>query len=429
MAAEDSLTRAGMGAGAGEGGAAPLRPGRPLSGAASAFGDERASGADGAPALEARLAGSLNPLLTAAAPLLDRVARLRDRLSHEDPDALRAPLLEDLARFEEEATRAGIGADEVRVGRFALCATVDDVLRATPWGGRCPWIREGLLSVVEPGAGGPQRFFDFLDRMLSDPRLHRRELELFYACLSLGFEGNHRLRARGSHDLSHLRDELYRVLRRMRGERSRTLSPGWRGVRERFRPLGLTVPGWAAAAAAVALLAGLLHAGLSADLDRSRAELERRIAGLLPARPVEIARFDPPPASAGPALAARVAAALAPEIRGDAVAVLAADDGALVVRVSGPGMFATGGDALRARHRAVVDRVGQALAAEPGRLLVIGYAEPDGAGDGLALARARAESVRLLLERHAGAGRLTVEARPAPAVGGGPRVDVRLYPR
>ncbi len=124
-----------------------------------------------------------------------------------------------LRRFESDGAAAGLAHEELRVARFALCATLDDVVRATPWGARCAWAQEGLTAQVDPDAGGPDRLFELLDTMLGDPRLHRRELELFYACLSLGFEGKYRDKPRGAHDLAHLRDELYRILRRARGER------------------------------------------------------------------------------------------------------------------------------------------------------------------------------------------------------------------
>ncbi|WP_448207304.1 type IVB secretion system protein IcmH/DotU [Azospirillum sp. sgz302134] len=399
--------------------------------------------AEAAPVLPARLRGAVNPLLAAAGPLLDLASRLRERVSVEDAESLRDRILADLRGFEEEAAAAGLPPEEVRVARFALCITLDDVVRATPWGARCRWAREGLIAAVDREAGGPDRFFDLLDTMLSDPRLHRLELELFYACLSLGFEGKFRDKPRGAHDLAHLRDELYRVLRRLRGERERGLSPHWRGVAERFRPLGFVMPPWLAAVGVAALLGGL-YVELNVSLTERAEPVVARLGALLPDRPIEIVRAaPPPPPNAGPALAARITSLLQPEIRSGAVAVLAGDDGALVIRVEGAGMFPTGSDQIKARYRAVVDRVGQALGPEAGRVVVVGHTDDQTPNSGplatpQALTEARALAVRKILERTVGPARLSSEGHGdrepvAPNTspvnrGANRRVDVRLYP-
>ncbi|WP_449230544.1 type IVB secretion system protein IcmH/DotU [Azospirillum doebereinerae] len=403
---------------------------------------------------EPRLRGALNPLLSVAAPVLDLAAGLRDRVTHDDPDGVRDDALAALARFEADAAAAGLTAEEVRVARFALCATLDDTLRATPWGARAPWLKTGLTAALDPEAGGPDLFFELLDTMLGDPRLHRRELELFYACLSLGFEGKYRDRPRGAHDLAHLRDELYRILRRARGERDPALSPAPHGLSahglsphgmaKRFRPLAAALPPWTAWAA-VALGLGLLWGQLSAALTRQAGPVAARIAALVPDAPIEIARLaPPPPPTAGPALIARVTAVLAPEIRGGAVEVLAGEDGALVVRIPAAAMFATGSEAVKARHRAVVDRVGQALGPEGGLVRVVGHTDDQTPRTGRfataqSLTEARAEAVRRLLEQRLGPARLSSEGRADAepvALNDTPagrdtnrRIDVRLYPQ
>ncbi len=393
---------------------------------------------------EPRLRDALNPLLSAAAPALALAASLRDRATHENPDGVRDLALAALRRFESDGAAAGLAHEELRVARFALCATLDDVVRATLWGARCAWAQEGLTAQVDPDAGGPDRLFELLDTMLGDPRLHRRELELFYACLSLGFEGKYRDKPRGAHDLAHLRDELYRILRRARGERDPALSPSWRGMVERFRPLRVTVPSWIAWAA-MALALAVLYGQLSASLARRAEPVAARIATLLPDGPIEIARLaPPPPPTAGPALIARVTGLLAPEIRSNAVEVLAGEDGALVIRIPAAAMFATGSEVVKARHRAIVDRVGQALGPESGHVMVVSHTDDQTPRTGRfpsaqSLTDARADAVRKLLERSLGPNRLSAEGRADSepiALNSTPagrdsnrRIDIRLYPQ
>lgn len=391
--------------------------------------------------LAARLRGSVNPLLGAAAALLDLTSSLRDRASHEDPNALRDSILAELRRFDEAAAQAGLSGEEIRIGRFALCATLDDVVRATPWGGRTRWARVGLVSLLDHDAVRPDHFFELLDSMLGDPRSHRHTLELFYACLSLGFEGKFRDRPRGAHDIAHLRDELYRVLRRLRGERERGLSPAWRGLVERFRPLGLALPPFVVPVV-IGLVLVAIHLFLVGRLTDQAEPLAARLEQLVPDQPITIVRaVPPPPPSAGPALVARLTDWLAPEIRSGALTVLSGEDGALVIRLDGTAMFARGSDAPRARFRAVIDRIGETLSNESGEVMVVGHADDaTGRATAQSLSLARAEAVRELLAQRVGFERLGAvgrgDAEPAAlgadgkrVAGNNRRVDLRLYPR
>ncbi|WP_395458705.1 type IVB secretion system protein IcmH/DotU [Azospirillum melinis] len=388
------------------------------------------------------LASSLNPLLSAAAPALALVGALRDRSLGDPPRAAAAAALE---RFDRAAAAAGLDAAAIRAARIALSVTLDDVARAAGHGG---------VAVAEPDAG--VRFLELLDGMLVDPRRHRHTLELYYACVSLGFEGRYRDRPGGAHDLARLRDELYRILRRARGDVAAELSPAWTGVAEPFRPLGNSlgsVPGWVVWAGVALGLSGL-YVHLAGTLDRQAEPVVARIAALLPDRTIEIARLvPPPPPTAGPALIARITGQLAPEIRTGAVEVLAGEDGALVIRIPAAAMFATGSDAVKARHRAIVERVGQTLAAEPGSVLVVAHTDdqtPPGSRPPAAqsltaqsltaqsLTDARAEAVRKLLERSLPPARLSAEGhgdQEPVALNDTPagrdanrRIDIRLYP-
>lgn len=384
----------------------------------------------------ARPRDALNPLLSVAAPVLALATSLRDRALTDPPRAAAAAALE---RFDRAAASAGAGLDpnDIRAARIALAATLDDVARAAGHGG---------AAVAEPGAG--VRFFDLLDGMLGDPRRHRHALELFYACLSLGFEGRFRDKPGGAHDLARLRDELYRILRRARGDVPAELSPAWTGVAEPFRPIGNRLggglPGWLVWAAVALGLSGL-YVHLAGTLDRQAEPVAARIAALLPDRPIEIARLvPPPPPTAGPALIARITGRLAPEIRTGSVEVLAGEDGALVIRIPAAAMFATGSDTVKARHRAIVERVGQTLATESGSVLVVAHTDDQTPPAGrLATAQsltdARAEAVRKLLEHTIVPARLSAEGhgdQEPVALNDTPagrdanrRIDIRLYPQ
>ncbi len=396
------------------------------------------------PAAALFLRAARNPLLAAAMPLLDEANRLRGLPTPPDPEGLRESLVAEVRRFEQAVSGCGITPDEIQMVRFALCATLDDVVLSTPWGPGSGWAQKGLVETVGGMSAAAECFFDILEAMLIRPRLHRRKLELFYVCLSLGFEGKFRDRPQGRHSLSLLRGNLYKFLQAAPGRTDRALAPAWRGVAAPFRPLGAAlIPPWVVAALSTMALTVLFFI-LAGSLAEAVDPVMVRLSTVLPERPVEIARRASPPASgAGPALVARVQQALAPEILTNDVEVLPTDDGSLLVRVRGGNLFAVDSDTLRARYRAVIDRIGLTLAPTSGHVVVVGHTDDLHAhsvrfATPQALTEAQADAVRRILERHLGVGRVIGEGRGdaeplAPNTSAANRavnrrIDVHFYP-
>ncbi|CAO3423977.1 type IVB secretion system protein IcmH/DotU [Azospirillum endophyticum] len=324
-------------------------------------------------ALAALTAVSDNPLVTAAAPILAMVVRVRDLPQHRDVESLRERVIAEMQRFEAATVRAGLPAAQIRNAGYALCATVDDVVLATSWGSQSLWAHKSMVSTIQKETWGGERFFDLLDQMADTPDRHLMELELFYLCVSLGFEGKYRVTPRGYSDLAKLRDRLYRVIRKQRGEAERDLSPHWRGEADGFRPLAASVPLWLPAVLIVALLTALYAWFVFALADQSDAAY-RRLAGLIPDKPVQIARIEPPVTLPTPppqrAVADRVASALAADIKAGLVEVSGADGRVLVrTRLT---VFGSGSDRIEARYVEVFRHVAEALRTEKGRISVIG---------------------------------------------------------
>ncbi|WP_372398799.1 type IVB secretion system protein IcmH/DotU [Azospirillum sp. HJ39] len=324
--------------------------------------------------LAALSAVSDNPLVTAAAPILAMVVRVRELGQHRDVESLRERVIAEMQRFEAATVRAGLAATQIRNAGYALCATVDDVVLATPWGSQSLWAHKSLVSTIQKETWGGERFFDLLDQMAEAPDRHLQELELFYLCLSLGFEGKYRVTQRGYSELAKLRDRLYRVIRKQRGEAERDLSPHWRGQADGFRPLAATVPLWLPALLIAVLLAALYSWFVFALADQSDGA-HRRLAGLIPDRPVQIARIEPPATLPTPppkqTLAERIAAALAADIRAGLVEVSGGSDGRATVRTR-LNVFASGSDRIEPRYVEVFKHVAEAMRREPGRISVIG---------------------------------------------------------
>lgn len=324
--------------------------------------------------LAALTAVSDNPLVTAAAPILATVVRLRDLPQHRDVESLRERVIAEMQRFEAATVRAGLPAAQIRSAGYALCATVDDVVLATSWGNQSLWAHKSMVSTIQKETWGGERFFDLLDQMAEAPDRHLMELELYYLCVSLGFEGKYRVLPRGYSDLAKLRDRLYRVIRKQRGEAERDLSPHWRGQADGFRPLAATIPLWVPAVMIVALLAALYAWFVFALADQSDAAY-RRLAGLIPDKPVQVVRIEAPATLPAPppsrTVADRVAAALAADIKAGLVEVSGGTDGRVLVRTR-LNVFASGSDRIEPRYVELFKHVAEALRSEKGRIAVIG---------------------------------------------------------
>ena len=175
-----------------------------------------------APMLTGKSQG-LNPLESAAGPLLALLTRLRNTIAHPAPASLRAQLLAYLRQFEERAEAAGVARNEVLLARYALCTALDEAVLSTPWGSTSEWGKQSLLITVHNEAWGGEKVFQLLDHCLQSPRERLYLLELLYLCMCLGFEGRYRVMNDGRSQLEALRERTAAAIRSARGEHEREL--------------------------------------------------------------------------------------------------------------------------------------------------------------------------------------------------------------
>ena len=378
------------------------------------------------------LAGSSpSRLLDAAAPMLALIVATRDLQSHPEPEGLLDGAIAEIRGFETEALAAGYTTEQIRLARYALCATMDDVVLATPWGGQTAWNHRGLVSTIHRETMSGERFYALLDTLTAKPEEHREELLLFYACLSLGFEGKYRIMPRGASELSRVRSRLYRLIAQDAEPASGPLSPAGAGRGAAWRPPGGVVPYWVPVMVAVLLLVGM-YVLWTREIDRVQAavlgvewqfssELERAAvappppqpARPEPAEPAEPA-FEPEPE---PVVSPyeRVSAALSTEIAQGNVEVLELPTG-IALRIVAPDQFDSGAATASDSLSALAGRIGSVLDTEEGDIAVIGHTDsiPMRANasfadnDELSLARAEA-AAELVRPRLLNPGRVRAE--------------------
>jgi type VI secretion system protein ImpK len=315
----------------------------------------------------------LNPLVEAASPILALVSRLSTTIAHPDVRALRRQLEGEFAAFNTRAERSNIPAEIRRSTDYALCVTVDDVIANTPWGGDNVWAGMRMALRHNDVVGGDQ-FYSFLAHFERDPERHGDVLELFYFCLSLGFQGRFAVLPNGAAQQAEIRARLHRLIRRRRGEVAAELSPHWRGVSAPHRPLASRIPLWSVAACTAALLLFafiVFRLALATASDALLADMGALPRVRQPALEAVLPPAPPPPPIAPTRSVARF---LEPEIREGLVTVQETPQN-VVVRLTGAGLFPAGSAVLEMRFQPVVDRIGAAIRDIHGLAMVVGHTD------------------------------------------------------
>ncbi|MGV8986887.1 MAG: type IVB secretion system protein IcmH/DotU [Cypionkella sp.] len=385
----------GQGYGGGYGAAPPATEASP------AMGVPTSSAPKGSSDTNAIAITGVNQLVAIATPLFSLVSRIRNRAQHMDPEKLRQSVMAEVRAFENSSLKAGEDAQKVKVARYALCATLDDVVLNTPWGEQSSWAMQSMVGTFHRETVGGDRFFDLLARLEQDPGANIDLLEFLYMCLSLGFEGRLRVEAGGQDRHLQIRNTLARIIRGQRGEFERDLSPRWKGVLRPYKSLSAWKPVWIAIGATAALLA-LIFGGFSYFLGQRSGAVLADIATVDTGIPPTLLRRAPPPPPPPPQKAdvdkvAQLSSFLAPEIKAGTVAVLTQGN-TVDVRLQGSAMFASGSDQLSKEYTDIVGRVGEALKSEKGHIVVAGYSDSTPVGSGrfksnMELSQARADAV------------------------------------
>ena len=251
--------------------------------------------------------------------------------------------------------------------------------------------RPSLLVSIHQDTAGGTRCFQLLAKLLSESDEHLDLIEVFYQVLSLGFVGRYAGLPDGHRQIDAIRQRLLALVSAKRGELPRELSPHWRGVSARYKPLRTAAALWTVLSALVLLL-GLGYVFFTFSLNRASDGTFERLAGLGPAeqpsllarpRPPEPKQEEPapqpppqPPQPKEPSRLENLMAFLQPEVDRKLVSLFDAD-GRLLVRINNTGMFPVASAEVSPKFRDLLQRIGGALAADNFRALVVGYTDND----------------------------------------------------
>jgi len=223
-----------------------------------------------------QIGSHINPLTSCAATLLGVYSSLKNTMSHNDENGLYSRLINEMKVFERHAKEQMIQPEIVLAARYVLCSMLDEAILNTPWGSSGQWSQHTLLSTFHNETAGGEKFFLLLDRMRQTPAENADILELMYLCLSLGFEGKYRVIHNGKEQIELIRDDLYSLIRSLRGEFERDLSFGWHGTERNTSTLTEYLPIWVVASVFAAIML-FSYLGFRVWLSESSFEVTDRI--------------------------------------------------------------------------------------------------------------------------------------------------------
>ena len=167
----------------------------------------------------------INPLVDFAGYLFSIIGKLKWLPFYSHLKSLQEELITEINTFETAARSQGYNSECILVSRYALCATLDDIISHTDWGSEGKWESYSLLTAFNQEFSQQERFFMVLERLVKDSHLYIDLMEFMYICLSLGFKGSNRATDLTGVQLEQICNALYRHIRGYHGSFSKTLSP------------------------------------------------------------------------------------------------------------------------------------------------------------------------------------------------------------
>jgi type VI secretion system protein ImpK len=321
-------------------------------------------------------APNANPIMRAAGPLLQLLGRLRVAALRASFASLMEQVAEAIKFFEKDIRSAGISEQQANNAKYILCATADDIVQHIPTEERHVWAQYSMLSRFFGERIGGVRFFEMLTQAKLDPLVNYPVLELYHACLALGFQGVYRTQSGGLATLQQIQRDLYETLRRVRPKVARDLSPHWQGQSLGLNANRWRVPVWVVAASSAVLLFALFL--VLRFLLSGTAEAAAEATALLhPDGKVALKRrvYVPPPPPPPPPPPTSQIARLRDELQNGECNVVEETATEIVIRLCDQVTFDPGQAVVKEQFKPLAAKIAALLDKEHGRIRVVGHTD------------------------------------------------------
>jgi type VI secretion system protein ImpK len=165
-----------------------------------------------------------------AAGILGLAFRVRQPGCQDDFVTLRAGALKLFEAFEARTKGLRLDAEDVAAAKYALAAFMDEAVLSSEWDGREGWADEPLQLRFFNDTVAGWVFFEKLDAIRAQDPPNVPLLELYHACLALGFRG--RYGVEGTERLQALLKVVDGELDRAKPAQAGDISPSWKPPEE-----------------------------------------------------------------------------------------------------------------------------------------------------------------------------------------------------
>ncbi len=167
----------------------------------------------------------VNPIVDSAGRLFTIMGELKSSKTFRTLSKLQSELIEEMNAFQENIKSHGYNTEYTLVCRYVICASIDELILSTSWGGQKNWEPYSLLGTYSQDTRHQENFFSILERAIKEPDYYIDLMELMYICLSMGYRGRYRSQEYDHAELEQITNALYKHIRAYRGNFSKTLSP------------------------------------------------------------------------------------------------------------------------------------------------------------------------------------------------------------
>jgi len=181
-------------------------------------------------------------LVELCSELLPLAYTLRGNQDLGDPAEVRRGILRALDHLEEEGRKQGYSSHHTEGARFALVALLDEAILSSQWSGRDAWRSNTLQREIFRINVAGEEFYTRLEKLRQNVQENRPLLEVFYACLVMGFEGRYKLL--GRERLEALIHSLASEIAPGQAWKMDNLSPAWRRPDDFPETMGEGIPVW-----------------------------------------------------------------------------------------------------------------------------------------------------------------------------------------
>ncbi len=190
-------------------------------------------------------------LVDTCSDVLTLILTLANSKNYGSPKELRTGIDALFRRMEKEGLSQGFSPEDLQAAKYALVAVIDETISRSDWTSKSEWYDHPLaLEYFGENTAGSE-FFNKLEDIRREARKKAGLLEVYYICLSLGFEGKY---AFNPNEIVPLTAQVGRELRALRPGGA-DLSPSWRPPEEMLRAVGRQIPIW--------VITAILGGGLS----------------------------------------------------------------------------------------------------------------------------------------------------------------------